>query len=431
MVNTKIAKMITKYNLDFSGKNLTGLGGMILVREVQKTLGVCSTICECISVKQRERGYGEDGFVMSMVYNIISGGQCLNDLMALREDHNTQQLLDLDGVPHPSTAGLHLKQYTLGHLKQLEKALEKIQRRAREYETFDEVTIDIDSSIYAQASKNKSGSEKAYTGQVGYHPLLAFVEQTGELLHAKLRSGNTYTGKGAVAFIKKCLKKLRPDVHKRVRGDSGFYDENFLSVLEESDAEYTITAKQSGPLLDEILNLPESAWRPMPQRDGAEVAEFEYKTTVSEGYRRYVVKRELKDPDQERFDFDKYRYHIFVTNSARDDIAQLMEFHLDHANVENHIKEHKSGFDLEILPTGNFNANKAYFLIGQLAYNLICWLKSFFLPKNFRRATIKTIRHKFLFIAAKIVRRSRSVFIKLSNTYLRQHQFLEALNAIE
>ena len=108
-----------------------------------------------------------------------------------------------------------------------------------------------------------------------------------------------------------------------------------------------------------------------------------------------------------------------------------MEFHLDHANVENHIKEHKSGFDLQILPTGNFNANKAYFLIGQLAYNLICWLKSFFLPKNFRRATIKTIRHKFLFIAAKIIRRSRSVFIKLSNTYLRKHQFLEALNAIE
>ena len=92
--------------------------------------------------------------------------------------------------------------------------------------------------------------------------------------------------------------------------------------------------------------------------------------------------------------------------------------------------EHKSGFDLEKLPTGNFNANKAYFLIGQLAYNLVAWLKSFFLPQAFARATIKTIRHKFLFVAAKVIRRSKQVFIKLSKNYLRKQQFLETLYAL-
>ena len=71
------------------------------------------------------------------------------------------------------------------------------------------------------------------------------------------------------------------------------------------------------------------------------MAEFEYKTTVFDGYRSYVVKRELKDPDRERFDFDKYRYYVFVTDSARDDIVDQMEFHLDRANMKNYIKEHR------------------------------------------------------------------------------------------
>lgn len=431
MMNKKIAKIMKKYKLDFSGKNLTGFGGMLLVREMMRLLDVTKIVADAVHVKKRERGFADVEFVQSLLYNIIEGGACLDDLAMLREDTTTRRLLNLEGVPHPSTAGLYLKRFTLGHLNQLERAVEQIQQRARRFERFHELTIDIDSSIYEQASKNKSGSARAYNGLVGYHPLLAFIDQTGELVQAQLRSGNTYSSKDAVKFLKKCLKKLRKNVYKRLRADSAFYDESILRYLEEQQVEYTIVAEQKGRLLDEVINIAERDWRPMPGRDNAEVAEFEYKTTRGDGYRRYIVKRELKEVSQGWFSFERYRYHVIVTNSADEDIAALMEFQLDHANVENHIKEHKSGFDLEKLPTGNFNANKAYFLIGQLAYNLIAWLKSFFLPEHFARATIKTIRHKFLFVAAKVIRRSNQVFIKLSKNYLRKQQFLETLYALE
>ena len=43
--------------------------------------------------------------------------------------------------------------------------------------------------------------------------------------------------------------------------------------------------------------------------------------------------------------------------------------------MENAIKEHKSGFGLEKLPTQKFHANWAYLLIGQLAFNLLAWFK--------------------------------------------------------
>ena len=43
--------------------------------------------------------------------------------------------------------------------------------------------------------------------------------------------------------------------------------------------------------------------------------------------------------------------------------------------MENRIKEHKSGFGLEKLPTQKFHANWAYLLIVQLAFNLVAWFK--------------------------------------------------------
>lgn len=39
--------------------------------------------------------------------------------------------------------------------------------------------------------------------------------------------------------------------------------------------------------------------------------------------------------------------------------------------IENHIKEIKSGFGMEWMPSGDFGANAVYFGIGILTYNLV------------------------------------------------------------
>ncbi len=45
------------------------------------------------------------------------------------------------------------------------------------------------------------GQRFAYTDVRGYHPLLASLAETGELLHARLRGGSANTGRGAASFI--------------------------------------------------------------------------------------------------------------------------------------------------------------------------------------------------------------------------------------
>jgi len=48
----------------------------------------------------------------------------------------------------------------------------------------------------------KQGAAKfSYSGVRGYHPLIASLADTGELLHTRLRGGDAASGRGAVTFV--------------------------------------------------------------------------------------------------------------------------------------------------------------------------------------------------------------------------------------
>jgi hypothetical protein len=124
------------------------------------------------------------------------------------------------------------------------------------------------------------------------------------------------------------------------------------------------------------------------------------------------------------------QYHVFVTNDEVLPAAELVEWHLQHADMENRIKEHKHGLGLEKLPAGRFHANWAYLLIGQIAFNLFAWFKKLVLPPSYHHATAKTIRHHLLNLAGKIVHSARQCFLVLSNHYRYQSVWQFALGRL-
>jgi hypothetical protein len=129
---------------------------------------------------------------------------------------------------------------------------------------------------------------------------------------------------------------------------------------------------------------------------------------------RYVVKRELAETTTGELD---WTYHATVTNEEVRSAREVVLWHLQPADMENAIKEHKSGFGLEKLPTPKFHATWAYLLIGQLAFNLLAWFKRLGLPLEYHRTTIKTIRHPLLNLAGKIVHTARRRFLMISDRY--------------
>lgn len=58
-----------------------------------------------------------------------------------------------------------------------------------------------------------------------YHPLLVFDGESGHLITALLRAGNTHASRAAVAILERIVARLRqrwPEVKIELRADAGF-----------------------------------------------------------------------------------------------------------------------------------------------------------------------------------------------------------------
>jgi len=405
---------VGKFNICFRPERLTSHAGIVLLHDFAQRLGVAGMLDEELAVKARERGYPESAAVGSLVYNTLLGGTCLSDLEVLRGDQGTQELVGGARVLAPTTAGEFLRKFDIGDVHDLQRVNLRLQQRVRPHQAATTCTIDLDSSIYAQASHGKEGSTKAYNGEVGYHPLFAFWAEEGELLFSHLRRGSAHTARNAVWFLRQTRKRVPAGVSLRLRADSGFYSKAVVKWCEQEGSTLTITADQTQPLLQAMTALPERCWQPLPEYDLADVAELYYQPTGWDHPYRYVVKRELAETKSGEL---YWHYHALVTNDDAQPAAAVLVWHLQHANMENAIKEHKSGFGLEKLPTQRFHANWAYLLIGQLAFNLAAWFKRLVLPPTYHRTTIKTLRYHLLNLAGKIVHTARRCFLVISDCY--------------
>jgi len=413
---------------------LSSRAGLLLLRDLVEQLGVGPLLQENLRVKVRRRGYDEGAAVLGLIYNLASGGECLSDLNVLRGDPATQQLLGVDSILAPTTAGEFLRKFDIGDIRDLARANRLVQARAHQLLEAAAAaarrrvcTLDVDSSIYEQCSTRKQGSCKAYNGEIGYHPLLAFWAETQELLMSHLRRGSAHTARNAVWFLKETKRAVPEECELKLRADSGFYDKAVVGWCEANAVIFAITADQTKPLLALIEALAENAWQDLERYGLAQVAQVRYQPMRWQREYRYVVKRELVQNKKGELEF---RYHVLVTNNESDEAAVVLEWHLAHAAMENWIKEHKSGFSLEKLPTARFHANWAYLLIGQLAYNLVIWFKRLVLPAAYRQSTVKTIRHHLWNLAGKIVRSGRRCFLILNEQYRYQEVWRFAIQRL-
>jgi Transposase DDE domain group 1 len=182
MNNTKVIGKAGKFNICFRDITLASHAGIVLLKEMVDRFGVAELIdCE-MGVKQRERGYKESESILSLCWNLILGGEHLSDLDVLRGDPGTQALLGLESVIAPTTAGEFLRKFSIGDICDLRRLLRLTAGRIRPHQPSDTCTLDLDASIYEQASTRKEGSRRAYNGQIGYHPLFCFWAEEGELL---------------------------------------------------------------------------------------------------------------------------------------------------------------------------------------------------------------------------------------------------------
>jgi hypothetical protein len=276
-VNTqKVVGKVGKFNICCRQEQLSSPAGTVLLHDFAQRLGVARLLEEELRVKTRERGYGEGQAIGGLSYNWGLGGEHLSDLEVLRGDRGTQELMEVESVLAPTTAGEFLRKFAIGDVQDLQRGQRRLQPRVRSHQQATTGTIDLDSRIYEQASAHQEGSTKAYNGEIGYPPLFAFWAEEGELLFSPRRRGSAHTA-GKVLWCLRATRKRVPErASKKLRADRGFYSKAVVQGCEAEDFTFPITADQTAPLLAAIAAVPECRWQVLPEYAVAEVAELRY-----------------------------------------------------------------------------------------------------------------------------------------------------------
>jgi Transposase DDE domain group 1 len=430
-LRVKVTAAPERIQVERSSQEITAHSGLVLIRELTARLGVAALL-DRLTVKRRKRGYSPAQAALAICETLIAGGDCLDDAKLLRADA-AQERLRGHGLPDATTLGRFLRRFNIGHIAQLNRALDALFARVHPHlDRSDEITLDIDASYIEThgPAGSRQGARGTYTGKVAWHPLLCFVAETGEWLGAKLRNGHAAAMTGCTRFLADCLRRLPDGARVFVRADEGFFSERVLRFLEQRRITYAIGCPLIASVRKRISEIPEADWRPSSYRDGSQVASFCWKPKTWKRARRFVVRR---DPVEQREQLQlerEFHYWALVTNDCERTADALERWQRAKANVENRIKEAKLGFGLSNLPAQVFNANHAYLLLALLAYNLVVWLKLVALPASERGSYAKRLRFRFIQVAGSVGRSGRRLVLRLQAGYALFGAFVEALTRI-
>jgi DDE family transposase len=408
--------MSSSHSLDpigviFDDDHLVADAGLIQTATLAQHLGLKQLIDASIDLGDAPGRANVGHKAMTLIHSALAGGDSIDDAQALRAG-STESVLG-HALRAPSTLGTFLRSFTWGHARQLDRASGQLLGRAWRAGAGPgeaPVTIDADSTICETYGLLKQGGSRfTHTGVRGYHPLLAVVASTADVVHARLRGGNANSGRGAGSFLTETFRRVRAAGATgplTVRADSGFYSAKVVGACRRADVRFSVTVKLSKAIHKAIAEIPEGAWVPIPYfLDGADVAETTYRPFGKKGpLVRLIVRRVRPTPGSQLALFVDYAYHAFITDREADTL-ELEADHRRHAEVENAIRDLKYGVGLNHLPSGRFGANAAWLALNVMAYNLARWVSRLGLGEDL--IATDTLRRRYLRVPGRLTRSAR------------------------
>ena len=413
---------------------LVANAGLLLPVTLAQHLGLRELVDNHVDLADAPGRANAGDKMLTLVASALAGGDCIDDADVLRTGGTAGALGCV--VKAPSTLGTFLRSFRWGHARQLDRVSRELLARAWAAGAGPgdaPFTIDLDSTICETYGLTKEGARRHnYTGQRGYHPLLAIAAGTGDVLMSRLREGRANTARGAAHFLRETVGRVRyagATGPLTVRADSGFYTHAMVAVCRKMDVRYSITVRQHARLRNIIEAIPEDAWTPIPYwMDGAaDVAETTYVPFQDEpdaGPGRLIVRRVQPTLGSQLALFANYSYHAFITDREGETL-ELEADHRRHAEIENAIRDLKYGVGLNHLPSGRFAANAAWLAVQVIAHNLARWTARIGLGEQV--VTTKTLRRRFCSIAGRLTRSARRLTLHLPQRWPWESQFSRAL----
>ena len=269
-----------RIQIAFDDHGLVANAGLLLPVTLAQHLGLREVVDSHVDLGDAPGRANPGDKLLTLVASALAGGDFIDDADVLRTGGTGGAIGCV--VKAPSTLGTFLRSFRWGHVRQLDRVSRELLSRAWAAGAGPgegPLTIDLDSTMCETYGLAKEGARHhGYTGQRGYHPLLAIAAGTGDVLMSRLREGCANTVRGAAHFLRETVGRVRhagATGQLTVRADSGFYAHALVVVCREMDVRFSITIRQHAHLRNLIEAIPETDWTPVPywMDGGADVAE--------------------------------------------------------------------------------------------------------------------------------------------------------------
>jgi hypothetical protein len=410
---------------DFLGGRLTSDAGILLLREVDRKIGLLDAIDQAIPDPRDPTAVTHDQRTMlaQRIFSIALGYEDLNDQQTMRTDAALQVAAGVDAEEdNPLASPSTLCRLENRVLRQTLVRLSKIlvdQFIASHKTPPKEITLDFDATDDPVHGQQEGRFFHGYYRHYCFLPLYVFCGS--QPLVAYLRPSKIDGAKHAKAITKLLVKYLReawPDVKITIRGDGGFSRWKLMRWCEKHGVFYCL-----GTCRNQVLERHAAPLMTQAENDFAKTnekvrlfGETKYAANTWDKQRRVIIKSErLEQGLNTRF---------VVTNLDGDPQQIYDDIYAMRGDMENRIKEQQLMLFADRTSCHDFQANQFRLLLSTFAYVLMDTLRRDYLAgTELEKAQCDTIRLKLFKVAARVRTTVRRVWFHLSTSYPHQALF--------
>lgn len=271
--------LVDKLHVKADGAGQVGHAGSALLVGVADRVGLTRALSQAMAPTRQRRSAHDPGVVLrDLAVVLADGGECLADLGALRDQ------LDLfGGVASDSTAFRVIDSVDAECFERLRGAVALTRARAwqlgarpqrlkKRGEGRELTVIDVDATL-TTAHSEKEQAAGNFKGGFGHHPLLAYLDETGEAPAGVLRPGNagSNTAEDHKQLLDLALAQLDPEALEGkilVRADGAGATHALCVYCREAGMRYSFGFDLDERVRQAIVKMPETAWVRAIRPDG-------------------------------------------------------------------------------------------------------------------------------------------------------------------
>lgn len=409
-------------NINFNGGNISCDGGSILLLSFLKKYNLLSSLDDIpFNDTRRLPKYSNSDIVTQIVLRNLLGYFNQADQMTLIDDPLLSQCINACSQPTLSRFFDRINMKTNMTIK------EHIQRLGCDYVNrhVENIILDVDSTKTQTHGHQEASAYIYHYGVNGYHPMMINEYNTKLLLSSNFRTGAAYSSNGFINELKEVLAHLdRKGKAVSMRGDSAFYNTEFMDYMHHEDIQYYIRAKSYEKIQNMIIEHLEDNGIDYLNYTNQEpyYGEIEYSPKNLSTPCRYVFKV-FPAQDKQLTMFPVI--YCIITNDMKRSCEDICDFYEERGNSENFTKELKDDFNGDNVGHHDFEKNCFQFMISSLCYNFYHLFRILVLEGKDQKIRMNTFRNKYQKIAVKVIRHARRIILSFSSTYRYKKKFLK------